>query len=154
MMIEAPRRSWLPLILFVLALLLLVLHEAGYLISVENVLHYVFDPLQRVFAGLVRTVGGMFRTVREVRTLRAEVEELRAQVDALTVENVRLREYEAEVQQLRHLLNFTGQYPVLAYLGADVIGREACETFPCGDVVGVDPNPHLRYVTILSLIHI
>jgi rod shape-determining protein MreC len=86
--------------------------------------------------------------VGEVRELRTRVEELQAQVDALTVENVRLREYEAEVQQLRALLNFVSEYPISASLGAEVISREACDTFPCGDVVGVEPNPYLRYVTI------
>jgi rod shape-determining protein MreC len=59
-----------------------------------------------------------------------------------------LREYEAEVQQLRALLNFASEYPVSAPLGADVIGREACDTFPCGEVVGTEPNPYLRYITI------
>jgi rod shape-determining protein MreC len=145
---QPPRRSWLPLLLLILGLLILVLHEAGYLIVVENTLHYVLDPLQRVFSGLEKVTGGLFQTVREVRELRAEVEELRTQVDALTVENVRLREYEAEVQQLRAMLNFASEYPISAPLGADVVSREACDTFPCGEAVGTDPNPYLRYVTI------
>jgi rod shape-determining protein MreC len=114
----------------------------------ENVLHYVLDPLQRVFSNTIENTGDLFQTVRQVRELRAEIEELRSQVDALTAENVRLREYEAEVQQLRALLNFASEYPVSTPLGADVIGQEACEIFPCGEIVGVDPNPYLRYVTI------
>jgi rod shape-determining protein MreC len=145
---ESPRRSWLPLVLIVLGLLLLVLHESGILAPVEGALRYVLDPLQRVFSRVTVGIGGLFQTVGEVRELRARVEELQAQVDALTVENVRLREYEAEVQQLKALLNFVSQYPISASLGAEVISREACDTFPCGDVVGVEPNPYLRYVTI------
>lgn len=145
---ESPRRPWLPLLLFVLGLLLLVFHESGYLTPVENALHYVLDPLQRAFSSAVEVTGGLFQTVREVRALRAQVEELQARVDALTVENVRLREYEAEVEQYRALLNFVGEYPVSAYLGADVVGREACGVSPCGEVVGTEPNPYLRYVTI------
>ncbi len=145
---ESPRRPWLPLLLFVLALLLLVFQEAGYLNPVWDAFHYVLDPLQRVFSRMVMVGGDLFETVREVRELRARVEELQAQVDALTVENVRLREYEAEVQQLRSLLNFTSEYPVLAPLGADVVSREACDLFPCGEVIGVEPNPYLRYTTI------
>ena len=143
---ESPPRPWLPLLLLVLGLLLLVFHESGYLAPVENVLHYLLDPLQRLFSGVVEVGGGLFETVRDVRELRAQVEELQAQVDALTVENVRLREYEAGVEQYRALLNFANEYP--AYLGADVIGQGACETFPCGEVVGTEPNPYLRYVTI------
>jgi rod shape-determining protein MreC len=145
---ESPRRSWLPLVLIVLGLLLLVFHESGILAPVEGALRYVLDPLQRVFSRVTVGIGGLFQTVGEVRELRARVEELQAQVDALTVENVRLREYEAEVQQLKALLNFVSQYPISASLGAEVISREACDTFPCGDVVGVEPNPYLRYVTV------
>jgi rod shape-determining protein MreC len=145
---ESPRRSWLPLVLLVLGLFLLVLHESGYLAPVESALHYVLDPLQRVASRVVSSAGDLFQTVREVRELRARVEELQAQVDTLTVENVRLQEYEAEGQQLRALLNFSSEYPVSAFVGADVVGREACDVFPCGEVVGVEPNPYLRYVTI------
>ena len=144
---ESPRRPWLPLVLLVLGLLLLVFHESGYLTPVEGALHYVLDPLQRVFSRVMVGLGDVFRTVGEVRELRARVEELQAQVDALTVENVRLKEYEAEVQQLYAMLNFVSEYPISASLGAEVIGREACGTFPCGEVVGVEPNPYLRYIT-------
>ncbi len=141
-------RSWLPLILFILALLLLVSHETGYLAPLERATHYVLDPLQRLFSGVTGAGSGIFRTVGRVQDLRAEVEELRRRVDTLTVENVRLREYEAEVQQLRDLLNFVSEYPISAYLGAEVVGRDICEVQPCGDVIGTDPNPYLRYVII------
>jgi rod shape-determining protein MreC len=145
---ESPRRSWLPLVLFVLGLLLLVFHESGYLAPVELGLHYVLDPLQRLSSRVTVGIGSVFQTVGEVRDLRAQVEELQAQVDALKVENVRLKEYEAEVRQLYAMLNFVSEYPISASLGAEVIGREACGTYPCADVVGGEPNPYLRYVTI------
>lgn len=141
-------RSWLPLVLLILSLLLLVFHESGLLAPVENAAHYVVDPLQRLFSNVIEGTGGVFRTVRDVRELRAEVDDLRAQVDALRVENVRLREYEAESQQLRALLEFVSEYPVSTYLGAEIVSREACEDYPCGDTLGVEPNPYLRYVTI------
>jgi rod shape-determining protein MreC len=141
-MMESPRRSWLPLLLIILGLFLLVLHESGYLAPAENALHYVLDPLQRALSSVVEVTGGLFRTVREVRELRSQVGELQAQVDALTVENVRLREYEAEVQQLRALLNFASEYPISVPLGADVVERDV------GEVVGMESNPYLRYVTI------
>jgi rod shape-determining protein MreC len=141
-------RSWLPLVLLILGLLLLVFHESGLLAPVENAAHYVLDPLQRLVSNALEGAGGIFRTVREARELRAEVEDLRAKVDALRVENVRLREYEAEAQQLRALLNFVSEYPISTHLGAEVVSREACETYPCGDIVGVEPNPYLRYITI------
>jgi rod shape-determining protein MreC len=145
---ESPRRSGLPLALVVLGLLLLVFSEAGFLTPVEGALHYVLDPLQRLFSGAVAVTGDLFQTVRQVRELRTQVEELQAQVDALMVENVQLRDYKAEVETLQALLNFTDEFPILAYLGADVIGREDFNAFPSGDVVGSEPNPYLRYVTI------
>jgi len=145
---QSPRRSWLPLVLLISILLLLVLSESGYLTPVERLFHYVLDPLQRVLSQAVAAMGGTFQTVREARELRAEVEELQAEVDALTIENVRLREYEAAVQELRALLNFTSEHPVSAFIGADVVGWKACDTFPCGEVVGAEPNPYLRYITV------
>jgi rod shape-determining protein MreC len=145
---QTPRRSWLPLVLVILGLFLLVLHETGYLAPVESVFSYALDPLQRLLSRAVEGAGGMFQSVREARELRAEVSELRQEVDDLTVENVRLQETKAEVEQLRAMLNFVSEYPISGYVGADVIGREACDVFPCGDVVGVDPNPYLRYITI------
>jgi rod shape-determining protein MreC len=145
---QSSRRSWLPLTLVIIGLFLLVLRETGYLSPVESVFGYVLDPLQRLFASVTTDVGNMFHTVREGRELRARVEELQAQTDTLTVENIRLREYKAEVEQLRAMLNFVSEYPVSAYVGADVIGREACDAFPCGEVIGADPNPYLHYITI------
>jgi rod shape-determining protein MreC len=141
-------RPWLPLALIVVALLLLVFSEAGTLGPLTRSVHFVLDPLLRTVSGGVQSAGDVFQTVRDVRQLRAEVEELRAQVDALTVENVRLREYEAEVQQLRDLLGFVGDQQFVAPLGADVISRDACETYPCAEVIANDPNPYLRNVTI------
>jgi rod shape-determining protein MreC len=145
---QTPRRSWLPLVLIILGLFLLILHETGYLAPVESVFSYVLDPLQRVLSSATEGVGSMFQSVREARELRIEVDELQQEVDELTVENVRLQESRAEVEQLRAMLNFVSEYPISSYVGADVIGREACDVFPCGNVVGVDPNPYLRYVTI------
>ncbi len=141
-------RSWLPLVLLILGLLLLVSHESGLLAPVENAAQYVLAPLQRTFWNAAEGTGSLFEGVGERRELRSEVEELRAQVDALTTESVRLREYEAEARELRALLNFASEYPISTFLGAEIVGRDACEALPCADVVGLEPNPYLRYVTI------
>jgi rod shape-determining protein MreC len=145
---QSPRRSWLPLVLVIIGLFLLVLREVGFLSPVESVFGYVLDALQRWFSGVTADVGNMFQSVREARELRAEVGELQTQADTLTVENIRLGEYKAEVEQLRAMLNFVSEFPISAYVGADVIGREACDVFPCGEVIGADPNPYLQYITI------
>ena len=141
-------RSWLPLVLLILGLLLLVSHESGLLAPVENAAQYVLAPLQRTFWNVTDGTGGVFQAIGQRRELRSEVEELRAQVDALTIESVRMREYETEVRELRDLLNFSSEYPISAFLGTEIVSRDGCDTYPCGEVVGLDPNPYLRYVTI------
>ncbi len=141
-------RSWLPLVFLILSILFLALHETRILAPVERGLQVILAPLQRAATALVRGIGDLSQTVREVRELRARVAELEEQVNALTIENVRLREYEAEVVQLRGLLGFVEANPTWAFLGADVVGRSACINAPCGDVVGQEPNPYLRYITI------
>lgn len=141
-------RSWLPLTFLILSILFLALHETRILAPVEQGLQVILAPLQRATTALVRNIGDLSQTVREVRELRARVAELEEQVNTLTIENVRLREYEAEVVQLRGLLGFVQANPTWAFLGADVVGRSACINTPCGDVVGQEPNPYLRTLTI------
>ncbi|MFN3762408.1 MAG: rod shape-determining protein MreC [Anaerolineae bacterium] len=141
-------RCWLPLTFLILSILFLALHETRILAPVERSLQVILAPLQRATTTLVRNIGDLSQTVREVRELRVRVAELEEQVDALTVENVRLREYEAEVVQLRGLLGFVRANPTWAFLGADVVGRSACINAPCGEVVGQEPNPYLRTITI------
>lgn len=141
-------RSWLPLVFLILSIMLLALHETRILAPLERGLQIVLAPLQRGTTALIRSIGDLSRTVREVRELRARVAELEEQVNALTIENVRLREYEAEAVQLRGLLGFVETNPTWAFLGADVVGRSACLNVPCADVVGQEPNPYLRYIVI------
>ena len=141
-------RSWVPPFLFLLTVLLLALHEAGLLTPVESGLQYVIAPLQRGATRAIEQAGNLFRTVKDVRELQAQVDELQQQVEALSIENVRLREFQAEVVQLRSLLNFVAENPSWTYLGADVVGREACAYAPCGEVIGDEPNPYLRYLSV------
>ncbi|MGQ9466980.1 MAG: rod shape-determining protein MreC [Anaerolineae bacterium] len=136
------------MVFLILSILFLALHETRVLAPVERGLQVVLAPLQRAATALVRGIGDLSQTVRAVRDLRARVAELEEQVNALTIENVRLREYEAEAVQLRGLLGFVEANPTWAFLGADVVGRSACINTPCGDVVGQEPNPYLRYITI------
>ncbi len=141
-------RSWLPLFFIVVAVLLLALHETRALLPVENALQTVVAPLQRGVARFFSGLGDAFTGVREARELRAEVETLRSQVDALTAENIRLREHEAAEVQLRAMLNFAAANPTWTFVGADVVGRSTCINAPCADVVGTEPNPYLRYLSI------
>ncbi|MBN1955374.1 MAG: rod shape-determining protein MreC [Anaerolineae bacterium] len=141
-------RSWLPFLLLTLAVLFLVFHETRILAPVESALQVVVAPLQRGGSRLVENIGDLFQTVRELRELRTEVELLREQVDTLTIENVRLREFEAEAIQLRELNHFVSANPTWGFVGVDVIGQSACIASPCGKVLGEEPNPYLRYLSI------
>lgn len=142
------RRQWLPYALLAFGLLLLALYEAGFLAPLDNVLTLVVAPVERSAAWLEDNLSNIFVNVRDRRDLRQQVEELQEANDALRVENIRLREqYVAENQQLRELLNFQEENPTYTLVGGDIIER-GCSIFPCGDVVGSDTNPYLRYVVI------
>lgn len=140
-------RGWLPYALLVLALLLLALHESGVLTPVETALGVVIAPVERGVSTLVTSVGDLFQTVRQVRELEERVQTLQRENDALKVENVRLREFVAETEQLRRQLQFASENPTFTLVGADIVAQ-GCAQFPCGAVVGADTNPYLRYLII------
>ncbi len=138
---------WLPWVLLVAALLLLLLHEAGALTRVENVLAYVLAPVERGIASVLDTLGSLTQTARDVRELQRQVEQLQQENDALVQENIRLRQYEAENQEYRAQLNFARKNPTYSLVGADILNY-GCSIYPCGDVVGQDTNPYLRDLII------
>ena len=138
---------WLPWALLFLALLSLALHEAGALRPVENMLSFVITPVERGISNILDTLSNLTQTARDVRQLQQQVEELQETNNALIQENIRLREYQAEIESLRTQLNFAQENPTYGLVGADIIQR-GCATYPCGEVVGEDTNPYLRYVII------
>jgi rod shape-determining protein MreC len=134
-MLNRPRsRSWIFFVLTLVAVLALVLHEAGQLQPVEDLAQLIIAPVQRSFDGLVNTTGDVFGLFREVRELRAENRDLQDENDHLRSENIRLKDLEAENVTLRDLLKFTRNTPNYVTLAADVIGR--------------DPSPYLSSITI------
>lgn len=138
---------WLAWVLLILALLLIALSESGALGPLQDVLSYVVAPVERGVSAVVRNLGLLTRSTRDVQALQQRVSELETSLEALVQENFRLREYQAENEELRRQLNYTQQNPTLGFVGADVI-QQGCTTFPCGDVVGEDTNPYLRYIVI------
>lgn len=141
-------RPWLPYTLLAIALLLLILHEAGALGPFENLLGLVVAPVERGLSGLITGVGNLFQTTRDVRVLQQQVDELQSANDTLRIENIRLREqYVAENQQLRELLDFKSENPTYSLVGADIVERGS-DIFPRSKVVGEDTNPYLRYFII------
>ncbi len=138
---------WFPLLLLGIGLTLLLLSGRGALGPLQDVLTYLAAPLENAFSGVVETVGDLTHTSGDVRALQKQVEELQRLNDILIQENIRRREYEAENEQLRALLNFARENPTYSLMGADVIER-GCDLYPCARVVGRDTNPYLRYLVI------
>jgi rod shape-determining protein MreC len=119
--------------------------------AIESPFSALLAPLQQAVSSLGDAIGGQLRGATDTQNLRQQVEALQQRVDELTVENVRLREFQAEVKQYRDLLKFANDNPVFGILGADVvgIGNAACGGAGlCASVIGADPSPFLRYVTI------
>jgi len=134
-MLNRPRsRSWVFFVLTLVAVLALVLHEAGQLQPVEDLAQLVIAPVQRSFDGLVNSAGDLFGLFSEVRELRAENQDLQDENNHLRSENIRLKDLEAENITLRDLLKFSRNTPNYVTLAADVIGR--------------DPSPYLNSITI------
>ncbi len=118
--------------------------------ALESPFSVILTPLQQAFSSLGDTISGQLRGATETQNLRQQVDTLQQRVDELTVENVRLREFQAEVKQYRDLLKFANDNPVYGILGADVIGigNSACGAGECANVIASDPSPFLRFVTI------
>jgi rod shape-determining protein MreC len=138
---------WLPWVLLVLALAFLILSGSGLFGPVEGVLSYVVSPIEQGLAFVIQTFSSAGQTTRDIQNLQQQVQELRSANEALVQENFRLREYQAENEELRRKLNFVQKNPTYGYIGADVIER-GCTDFPCGETVGQDTNPYLRYIII------
>ncbi|NBD36612.1 MAG: hypothetical protein GVY30_11525, partial [Chloroflexi bacterium] len=108
---------------------------------------FVITPVERGISNVLDTLSNLTQTARDVRQLQQQVAKLQETNDALIQENIRLREYQAEIESLRTQLNFAQENPTYGLVGADIIQR-GCATYPCGEVVGEDTNPYLRYVII------
>jgi rod shape-determining protein MreC len=131
-------RSALLVLLIILTLGIMALNELGYVEPVERWLLRLFVPPRRTFASMTDDVSGFFATLHELGTLRRENEALRELADKLMIENVQLKEAEAENEDLRRLLEFTRANPRQEFKAAEVIGR----------VIGRDPSSFLSYLTI------
>jgi rod shape-determining protein MreC len=140
-------RPWLAWGLLGIALLLLVLSESGALGPLENVLGYIVAPAERIIGSVIQYVNSFGGSSRDAQALHLQNEELQRANAVLVQENLRLREYQAETEELRRQLNFYQQNPTYGLVGADVVER-GCLVFPCGNVIGTDTNPYLRYLII------
>jgi rod shape-determining protein MreC len=129
------------LVFYVLAavsLALLVLSSTGRLAPVEGVFQRAARPFLIAFSGLGRQVTNVFTTAQDLATLRARNQQLQTQVDTLTIDNLRLKEVEAENERLRELLRFAQLNPTYDYRGGQVIAR----------VISKGPSNYLHTIAI------
>jgi rod shape-determining protein MreC len=131
-------RSLGPILLIVLAFAGMILHSTGQLQPLEGLLIRATTPFQELLTGATAQLGELAQTARDLRDLRHRNEELAAENARLLLDNVRLREIQAEAALLRDLLNFKQANPGYEARGARVIGR----------VIGRDPNNLQRFVTL------
>ena len=124
--------------LVLIALAGFILHRAGLLQPVEDLLLRIIAPVQGGVSGISTWLDEVVQTARDLRELRQRNEELEAQNAALLLDNVRLREIETEAALLRDLLNFTQPNPSYEIKGAHVVGRNIAQ----------DPSNLQRYITL------
>lgn len=129
------------LIFYVLAavsIALLVLATLGLTAPVEGVMSTAARPFLITFSGIGRQTGNVVASLRELRTLRSTNRQLQTIVDTLTIDNLRLKEVEAENQRLRELLRFAQLNPIYDVRGGQVVAR----------VISKGPSNYLNSITI------
>ena len=158
-MLGRPRqRSNVPV--FVLLIITVLLVAVGIAVQQpvgQGPLSFITSPIQLAFSSVGRFINGLFSTASTLQ-LTQRVQQLQAERDTLAIENVRLREFQAENVEYRRLLNFARENPTMAIVGADVIGigNGACEGQPktgpsvgiCAQVIANDTVPYIRYITL------
>lgn len=131
-------RNLVPILLAVLTFVGLILHSTGQLQPLEGLLVRATTPIQELLSGATSQLGELAQTARDLRDLRQRNEQLESENARLLLDNVRLREIQAEAALLRDLLNFKQDNPGYEVRGARVIGR----------VIGQDPSNLQRFVIL------
>jgi rod shape-determining protein MreC len=156
---RTPTRSLLVPILIVVAAILLIINLSTQTTQVaEGPFSFILAPLQQIFSSVGRIFNAAFNNSVDVQQLQQRVQTLQTTVDNLSTENVRLREFQAEVKEYRDLLKFANDNPAYSVVGADVVGMGYPNCNPdipgqmssgvCANVIGGEPSPYSRYLTI------
>lgn len=126
------------ILLLVVAVALLLLFQGGYLRPVEATLIHLFSPLEGAASSLASGLSRLTQDARDLRDLQARYTALEEQANNLLIENIRLKEVEAENEALRRLLKFAEANPDLELKAATVRGQ----------VIGREPSNLARYLVI------
>jgi rod shape-determining protein MreC len=156
---RTPTRSLVVPVLILIAGIFLIINLSAQTTQVaEGPFSFVLAPIQQAFSGLGRAISDLFRSAGDLQDLQTRVQQMQTQLDNLTSENVRLREFQAEVKEYRDLLKFANDNPAFNVVGADVIGignpncnpaqAEQPTNGVCANVIAGEPSPYARYLTI------
>ena len=116
----------------------LILDELGALDPMEGLFLQLTTPIQGFLDNLTERAIGTSQAWRDLRDLRAQNRDLESLVDKLMVENVRLKEVEAQNEDLRRKLQFAETHPQYILKAAEVRGR----------VIGAEPNNFMSVLII------
>jgi rod shape-determining protein MreC len=137
-----PTRSTVLIILIMISLVGIALDQNEDLQPIADLVLRFVVPIQGKLTALANNLSDLTQTASvqldDLKDLRRRNEELQRLADSLMIENVRLKEIEAENEKLRRLLSFTQANPTHSYKAAEVKGR----------VIGHDPSNFLSYLTI------
>jgi rod shape-determining protein MreC len=133
-----PSRTSLFFLLAAISLALLILSSSGRLAPVEGNLARLSQPFLTVSNDAGRQITNIVSSARELAGLRSTNKQLQTQVDTLTIDNLGLKEVEAENARLRELLRFAQINPLSDYRGGQVIAR----------VISRGPSNYLSSLTI------
>jgi rod shape-determining protein MreC len=129
------------LVLGTLALLVvigLIFDELGALGPLEGIFLQLTTPIQRLMDGLTKRALDASQALRDLRDLRERNQQLESLVDQLMIENIRLKEVEAQNEDLRKKLNFSETHPQYMLKAAEVRGR----------VIGSEPNNFMSVLIV------
>lgn len=140
-MLDRPRNRrhwrWWILAAFLLVAAVVVLN-ARYATTPRDLVNRVTLPVQRILRQAGDDLRSMTGSVGDLATLRNRNAELEQRVAQLVVENLRLREVEAENVRLRGLLGFKKARPSYDYKGSQIVGR----------IVASEPNSAIQSIVI------
>jgi rod shape-determining protein MreC len=125
-MLERPRTRrrirWWPVVIVLLTALVILVNTQS-IDAPRDLTARLTLPLQRLLRQAGNELRGATGAAGEAATLRERNVELEQTVAQLTVENLRLKEIEAENVRLRSLLQFRDVNPSFTYKGGQVVGR-------------------------------
>ncbi len=116
----------------------LILDELGALGPLEGLFLQLTTPIQRLIDGITDRAIDANASWRDLRDLRERNKQLETLVDQLMIENVRLKEAEAQNEDLREKLAFAEVHPQYVLQAAEVRGR----------VIGSEPNSFMAALVI------